>query len=189
MLQIFGFFSGILVALAFIPYVKDILLFKTKPQRTSFFIWSVLGGIAFFSQFAKGASYSLLLPGSEILLTIVIFLLSLRYGVGGFGKKDYIALFIAALGLIAWYYTKEAAIALYIVIIIDAAGSYLTIHKAYKDPGSETLISWAAVAIAGVFAMFAVGSFNTILLSYPFYIFLANAAVVVAMKMGSGRKN
>ena len=188
MLQIFGYLSGILAALAFIPYIRDILRLKTKPHRTAFFIWAVLGGIAFSSQLAKGAYYSLILPGSETLLIVVILLLSLKYGVGGFSKRDYIALLVAAVGLTAWYLTKEAAVALYVVIMIDAAGTYLIVHKAYLNPGSETLISWVAATIAGLFAMISVGSFDLILLSYPFYIFLANAAVVVAIQMGSQRK-
>ena len=112
----------------------------------------------------------------------------MKYGVGGFSKRDYIALLVAAVGLTAWYLTKEAAVALYVVIMIDAAGTYLIVHKAYLNPGSETLISWVAATIAGLFAMFSVGSFNLILLSYPFYIFLANAAVVVAIQMGSQRE-
>jgi len=189
MLQLFGILSGILAVLAPIPYIRDIFLLKTKPQRTAFFIWSVLGAIAFFSQLAKGASSSLWLPGVETFVVTVIFILSIKYGVGGFSKKDYIALTIAALGLIAWYFTKEAAIALYIVIIIDLTGTYLAVDKAYQDPGSETLITWITAAIAGMLATFAVGNLNIVLLSYPFYVFLANAAVVVAILMGRRKTN
>ncbi len=122
MLQFFGLLSGILAILGYIPYIKDTLQLKTKPQRTTFLIWSILGAIAFFSQLAKGALYSLWLPGSETLLTVAVFLLSLKRGVGGFNKKDYIALVVTLIGLLVWYYTKEAAVALYSVIIVDAAG-------------------------------------------------------------------
>lgn len=66
MLQFFGYLSGILVSASFLPYIKDIFQLKTKPQRTTFFIWSLLGGIAFFSQLAKGASYSFLLSALSV---------------------------------------------------------------------------------------------------------------------------
>jgi len=189
MLQLFGYISGFLITIEFIPYIRDILRHKTKPQRTTWFIFSVLGAIAFFSQAAKGASDSLWLPGIITVGVTVIFLFSLKYGVGGFQKKDYIALLIAFLGLIAWYFTKEAAIALYIVILIDAAGVYLTAEKAYRDPNSETMILWILSSIAGIFAMLAVGKWDIVLLSYPFFIFVADAAIVAAMILGRTRKH
>jgi hypothetical protein len=184
MFQLFGYLSGIFIALGFFPYLKDILRGKTKPQRATWFIYVVVGGIAFFSQLAKGATYSLWFTGIDTIAVIAIFILSLDHGVGGFATKDYIALFVAFFGLILWYFTHEAAVALYIVIGIDAIGTYLTVDKTYKDPNSETRSAWALSFVAGIFSMIAVGEFNIILLSYPLYICLANAAVVTAIEVG-----
>jgi|SRR5581483_337142 len=188
MLQVFGLISGLFAVLEFIPYIRDILKLRARPQRATFLIWGMLGSIAFFSQLSKGASYSLFLPGFETLGTIFIFLLTIKYGVGGFSKRDYVTLFIAIVGLIIWYFTKEAAVALYITILVDMAGNYLTIHKTYLDPKSETNMFWILAALSGFFAALAVGSFNVILLSYPVYIVFANLAVVVAIRMGLSRK-
>jgi len=188
MLQALGLLGGLFALGSFIPYIRDTLLLRVKPQRATFFIWSVLGAIAFFSQLAKGASNSLWLPGLETFGVIATFLLSIKYGVGGFNKKDYIALLIATFGLIAWYFTKEAAIALYLVILVDVTGLSLTLHKAYITPESETNLAWILAAFGGFLSLFSVGSFNIILLSYPFYLMLANAAVVVAIQMGLQRK-
>lgn len=130
MFQTLGIIGGILAFIGYIPYTVDILQHKAKPQRASFFIWMVLGLIAVFSQFAKGATNSLWLPGLETLGSLAIFILSIPFGIGGFSKRDYITLLIATLGLIVWYFTKEAAITLYLVILVDAAGLYLVLHKA-----------------------------------------------------------
>lgn len=184
MLQIFGYISAFFAIVEFIPYIRDIFRLKTKPQRVTWFIYSVLGSIAFFSQLAKGASNSLWLPGILTIGVFTVFLLSLKYGVGGFHKKDSLVLIVAALGLIAWYFTKEAAIALYIVILIDASGTYLTLEKAYKNPGSETLTSWLFSSLAGFFAFLAVGSLSIVLISYPLFIFLMDGGVVLAIELG-----
>ncbi len=189
MLQLFGYISGFLVFLCYFPYIKDTLQKKTQPERASWLIWTVLGSIAFFSQFAKGATDSLWLTGVETVGVLIIFLLSIKFGVGGLTKKDLIALLIALLGLIIWYFTKEAAIALLIVIGIDAVGGFLTIQKAYLDPGSETMATWLLAGISGIFAMLSVGSWDLILLIYPFYIFLQNFAVVAAMLIGNQKKS
>jgi len=188
MLQILGLLGGLFTLASSIFYIKDTLLLKVKPQRASFFIWALLGTIALFSQLAKGASNSLWLPGLQTFGGLTIFILSIKYGMGGFSKKDYTAILIAIIGLIIWYFTKEAAIALYIVMFIDFTGLVLVLNKAYVHPESETNFPWMLSAFGGFLALLSVGSFNIVLLTYPFYTALANAAVVVAKQMGLRRK-
>ena len=188
MLVLFGYLSGFFAFIEYIPYIKDITRGKVKPHRATFFIWSVLGGIAFFSQLAKGASNSLWLPGIETALGFIVFFLSFRFGVGGYSKQDKSALAVAFIALVGWYFTKEAAFALYITIFIDAVGSYLIIHKAYHMPESETSLAWILSAISGIFAMLAVGKFDIILLSYPLYIVISNLSVVLAIRAGNYKK-
>ena len=188
MLQILGLTSGILSGVCYVPYVKDIFCHTTKPERASWLIWSVLGSIAFFSQLAEGATWSLWLTGLDTLGVLLIFALSIKYGVGGVNRRDCIALIAAAIGLLLWYITRHAAIALFVTMFIDATATSLTVAKAYEDPGSETLITWLIVAVAGILGMLSVGTFNLVLLSYPFYIFLANFAVVVAILLGRRNK-
>ncbi len=188
MLQLIGLSAGILSIVGYLPYLRDILRRTTKPERASWFIWSILGSIAFFSQLAEGATWSLWLTAFETFSVLIIFILSLKYGVGGLQKRDIIALIVSSIGLVLWYQTRHAFIALYITIIIDMMGAILTVVKAYEEPESETFSIWLIVAIAGLLSMISVGRFNVVLLSYPFYIFLANFSVVVAMLFGRSRR-
>jgi len=189
MLQALGILSALVALSGSIPYIRDILRHKTKPHRITWLIFSILAAISFFSQAAKGASHSLWLPGVLTFDLFILFLFSLKYGVGGFTKSDKIALLIAAVGLAAWYFTNEAALALYAVVIVNVTGAYLTIEKAYKHPSSETLSSWILSTIAGFLAMLSVGSFNFILLLYPFTIFLMDGLVIAATLLGRNAKN
>jgi hypothetical protein len=187
MFALFGLLSGILSSLSYIPYIRDILRGKTKPERASFFIWSVLGCIAFVSQFAEGATWSLLLM-IETFIIFAVFLLSLKFGVGGFTRRDIFALAVAGFGLILWFLTRHAFLALFITIGIDSIGTVLSVIKSYEDPESETISMWATVSVAGVLALFAVGKWDFVLLAYPLYIALANFAVVVAILLGRRKK-
>lgn len=189
MLQLFGYISGFLAILCYAPYIRDILKRTTQPERASWLIWMVLGLIAFFSQLSEGASDSLWVTGIETFGVSVVFLLALKFGVGGFTRKDIIALVGASIGLLLWYVTSNASTALYIVIAIDAIGVILTVMKAYKDPSSETFSTWVLAGLAGVFASFAVGKFDYVLLAYPFYLFLMNCAVCVAMVAGRAKQS
>jgi len=187
-IKFFGYLSGTLSVVAVIPYIYDILKGNTKPERASWFIWTALGSIAFFSQLEKGATNSLWMVGASTLAVFVVSMLSLRFGTGGFSKRDKISLAIAAFGIFLWFLTKEAAFALFITIFVDAIGSFLTIIKSYEDPESETLITWIIAFIAGLFSAFSVGKWNFILLVYPLYIFLANFVVFTAIILGKRKK-
>jgi len=179
MFEILGLVGGILAVGACIPYGRDMFLKKVKPHRTSFLIWTILDTIAFFSQLAKGATNSLWLPGLEAIGLFFTFFLSLKFGMGGFSKRDLITLCFAVFSLIVWYLTQDAAYALYIVIAVDISALYLTIHKVYLHPNTETSLPWILAAVGSLLAVFSVGSVNFILLIYPIYFVIANMSVVL----------
>lgn len=182
--EVAGYLSGLAILLSFAPYIRDIFLGKTKPERMSWLIWAILGLISFSSQFAKGASYSLLMTGAQAIGDLFIFILAIRFGLGGFLKRDIVALIGAGISLFLWYITKEAAVALFLVIFIDAIGVILTIIKAYEKPNTETVSAWFLTFLGGFLGCLAVGSLNFILLAFPFYICLASLAILIAIMLG-----
>jgi len=188
MLAIFGYISAALSILMVVPYLRDIFLRKTKPERASWFIWLVLGLIAFSSQLAKGATDSLWLTAGQTLAVFAVFLPALKFGVGGLSRRDIVALIAAGFGLILWYFTSEAAYALAIVIAVDSIGSLLTAVKSYEDPSGETLSTWFMSGTAGVFGVLAVGAFQPALLAYPLYIVIANYTIVLCLLLGRNKK-
>lgn len=188
MLQFFGIASGILITVSSVPYIIDILKKKTKPERASWFIWLVLSSIAFFSQLAEGADWSLILTGADAFAIACIFLLSLQRGSGGFTKKDIFALAASAVGLCLWYFTQHAYYAIFITLLIDMTATVLTVIKTYEDYTSETMSMWLLDAIAGILSTISVGEMNFILLIYPFCFFLFNLAVVIAILLGKRKK-
>ena len=177
MQEFFGLTSGVLPIIGAVPYIRDILRHKTKPHRSSFLIWAILNSIAVSAMFAKGATWSLVMPTIGVLEVLTTFILSLHYGVGGFSKKDYAALSLAGLGLILWHFTKEPLLALAIVIVVDAIGMTLTVTKTYQQPHTETFSTWFLSFIAAICAMLAVGKWAPSLLVYPFCIALGNGLV------------
>ncbi len=176
--------SGIAILLSFLPYVRDIFLNKTKPERASWLIWTVLGLISFFSQFAKGATWSLTMTGAQAVGDAFVFLLALKYGLGGLQKRDIAGLVGASIGLVLWGFTGEAAVALFIVIFIDAIGAVLTVLKTYEHPSTETISSWVLTFLGGLFASVAVGRLNFVLLAFPLYICLASASILFSIWLG-----
>ena len=181
-----GLASGILSLIAFLPYIVDTLAGRTKPVRSAWFIWSILGVIAFLSLYHQDASHSLWFVGVQVGGTLVIFALSIRHGVGSFTKRtDRWVLLVAGLGLALWAVTENATYALFLTITVSLVGGIAKVLKAYSMPGSETLSTWVLCLAASICAMIAVGSFDWILLAYPLYLFTLYGAIVVAILLGN----
>ena len=176
-----GIIAGIVTLIAYVPYLRDIFKGTTKPVRATWFIWTVLSGIALTSQLASGGRWSVVMTAAQMLGTTLIFVLSIKRGYGGLDKQEGISLVVAVLGLALWLVTDKPLLALLCVVVVDAAGSWLTVFKSYKDPGSETLSTWILDCVSSLFALAAIGSLNYTLILYPAYLFIANGAVVVAI--------
>ncbi len=174
-----------LSALAFLPYIRDTLTGVTQPERASWLIWSVLGTISFFSQVHEGALTSLWFTGTQVTITIVIFLLSVRLGHGQYlsqGNKRLYA--IAAMGLLSWHISDSAIYALVIAIGISLLGAAKTVAKAYRYPNTETVSTWLIALLASVFGVASVGQSDAVLLAYPVYLVTVYTAISLAILTG-----
>lgn len=168
--ELFGILSGVVIFFGGPPYLLDILKGKTKPQRTTWFIWSVLGVISFTSQLKLGAHWSLVYVGLNAAGNIAVFLLSLKYGLGGWRKLDVLALCIATIGVVIAVTVDSPLIALLGSILADFSGTSLTLYKTYLQPTTETSITWFFLGTSSLFAALAVGKWDISLLLYPLYL-------------------
>ena len=76
---------------------------------------------------------------------------------------------------------QQPVIAIAGVIMSDLAGIALTLRKVYKQPGSETAITWLALGTASLLSAFAVGRWSPSLLLYPVYLAVSCYAVLFVM--------
>lgn len=181
---LFGIVSAVLSIALVIPYARDVVWGTTRPHRATWFVWAVLGTIAFFTQYAAGATDSLWMTFGQTASVILIFALSLWRGVGGLENRDVISLVAAGGILVLWYFTESELLALLLLVTTDLAGGWLTIRKAYIDPLSETFSTYALALVAGVLGALSVGSLDVTLLLYPMYIAFFNICMVVALMLG-----
>jgi hypothetical protein len=188
MQEAFALISAALIVAASPPYIIDTLKRKTQPERVTWLIFSIISLVAFISQLALGASWSLFLSGFDTAASILVFILSLKLGVGGFTRLDISALVIAGIGVVIAIAADQPLISLSGVILADIAGVVITVRKAYLDPSSETAISWLLVGTASLFGIFAVGELKFGLLLYPIYLMIVNYAIPAAQLAGYATK-
>lgn len=183
-----GPIAGCLSVLAFVPYLADTVNRRTKPQRASWMIWSVLGSIALAGQIAEGASASLWFAGVQVSGTLAVFLLSIWLGSGGFlDRRNCAILGVACFGMALWCLTEDASYTLGITIGISLLGGAATVLKAFEAPDSETSLTWAASFVASGFAIVAIDEMSWVLLAYPVYLLTLNGAILTAIMLGRVR--
>jgi len=184
-----GLLSVIINLIGYVPYIRGIFKGTVKPQRITWGIWVVLTSITFINQVMNGGGYSAYFFGSTTILVTIVFLLSIKRGMGGRSKFDLLVLF-ASLALFAlWAVTRDTRTTTIIAVMIDCIAALPTLYKAYIHPETEVYLQWILAAVAGFFSMLAVGtSTDYILYIYPLYIVIMNGLIVLAKFAGSRKK-
>jgi hypothetical protein len=162
-----------------VPYVRDTLGRSTQPHRGTWLIWGVLAIVVCLSQRADGASWSLVMAGTQAVLTTAVFVLAIRLGTGGAGAVDKLLIAVAAAGVAGWIVADEPIVATLCVIVADLIAAAMMVPKAYRDPGSETLSTYAGASVGGALAAGSVGAIEPTLLAYPVYYCLVNGALAL----------
>jgi len=162
-----------------IPYVRDILRGMTRPHRGTWLIWGVLAIVVCVSQYADGASWSLVMAAVQAVVTSLIFVLSIRRGTGGLTATEIVMIAVAGIGVIGWVVADEPLVATACVVAADLIGAGMMIPKTYRDPDSETLVTFAFAGLGGALAAGAVGAIDVSLLLYPVYYCVVNGALAM----------
>lgn len=176
--EILGITAGILAVFGYVPYIISILLGKTRPNRASWFIWTIVGGLLAVSYIAEGDFHAIWVPLGYFFGPLITAILSLRYGYAVWTRFDTICIVVAILSLIPWYLSNDATLTLIINLLIDASGALPTILKTYREPHTEDVTAWVIFFVANTMEMFAVTTWNMAAL-YPIYLFLLAGTMVI----------
>jgi len=175
--QIIGIIAGILALLGYVPYIISILKNKTRPNRATWFIWSIVGGLLAFSYMSEGSVHAIWVPIGYFIGPLTVAALSIRYGYAQWSKVDTICLVTALISIIPWIFSKDATITLLINVFIDMAGALPTLVKTYHEPETEDLTAWAIFFLANTLELFAITAVD-LSLAYPIYLFILASSMV-----------
>lgn len=183
-----GILAGLVTLAAYIPYIQGTLSGKTRPNRASWLIWAALAIIIAASYRLSGGIDSGWVPIGNVAGTIIIALLSIRHGQGGFTRFDLGCLVGAAAGLVAWALTDMPLFALLIASVVDLLGYLPTVRKAYHEPWSEDHRAWVIFLIGYAINIFAISEWNLAIASYPVYQLLCCGVVVWLLLFHKGNE-
>lgn len=174
-----GRVAGIIALAALAPYVLSILRGETKPNRASWWIWTVVGFMLGASYYSSGANHTIWVPVSYFIGPLVIVFLSIKWGVGGWTRFDRCCLLGAGVSVVLWWMFSSPLIALLINLFIDFMGALPTVRKIYYEPESEDRTAWVLVFVANTANLFAIETWTFAIVIYPIYMFISCGLITV----------
>ena len=166
-----GWVAGFLNLAAFVPYI--VTMYRpdkpTRPNRVSWWIWFSVSLVIAPSYTISGAHNTAWVADALVAGTLVVALLLIRRGQGGWTRFDRACLLGAIVSGICWYVTGSALTGLFMAILADAFGVAGTMRQAYLDPHSESKVAWSLFFAGDLINLLAVQDWS--LASFPIWFY------------------
>lgn len=172
----FIYFGILLNSIGSVSYIIDTIEGKVKPNRVTYFLWTLAPLIVFFSEIKQGV-------GIQSLLAFVVGFWPLLALLASFVNKkaewkitsfDIICGALSLFGLILWLVTKIGNVAIIFSIIADGLATLPTLKKSYFYPETETIWPYLTGAIYAGITLLTVKIWNFPHFGFPAYIFIVN---------------
>src|ERR1035438_7211511 len=111
---------------------------------------------------------------SEIF-TVIIFLLSLKYGFKNIRRIDKYCLIIALVGIIPWLLTKDPTISVVIAVSIDLFAFSSTVRKTWNEPKTETPTLYGMNVLRHIVTLFSFEAYNVATTLHSIVMIAANS--------------
>ncbi|HET6877461.1 MAG TPA: hypothetical protein VFH38_08025, partial [Jatrophihabitans sp.] len=159
-------------------------------QRTSWAVWALVGLLGFSSADAGGAGAGAYAAGIDAIACAVTFVLSLhpRLGKKGGSRLDLVLGAVAVAGVVLWRAgpldTTGAAL---LAVGCEVMALWPTLRDGWRQPGTESLLSWSADIAGNGLCIAAVGTASVAALAFPVYVLAAAVAMTVVLVARRGR--
>jgi hypothetical protein len=160
-------------------YFFDTIKGRIKPNRVSWFFWSLAPLITFGVEYTSGVGISavpILIAG---ILTLATFIASL-INKAAYWKVTRFDLFcgiLAFIGLILWLITKNGPIAIILCILSDISASIPTVVKTFTYPESENRYEYFGAVINAGMTLLTLKYWTFTAFAFPAYIVIIDSLV------------
>jgi hypothetical protein len=160
-----------------LSYIRDIFSGKVRPHPYTWFVWTLVSGIIFFGQLAKGAGVGALPTAASELFTLSIFLFSLRYGFRDISHLDTAFLGLALVGVAAWLLTAVPTLSVVIAVSIDTIAFLPTLRKTWERPHTENPLLFSSNVVRHILALLSLEAYNIATMLHSVAMIILNSAM------------
>jgi hypothetical protein len=146
--------SGIVLLIAFIPYIKAIVRRETSPRKATWLIWASCDIIILAGMLVQHKVNGLLV--GAVFGASTTFVLSLLYGEKGWTKRDKVCITLATLAIVLWRYFGDSNVGIALSSTALFIAAWPTYLSAWERPENEDRKAWVifnASSLLGVLAI------------------------------------
>ena len=173
-----------------VAYIVDTVRGRIRPNRVSFFLWSIAPLIAFGAQVGQGG-------GLEALLTFSMGFLPLTILIASFTNKeaewkltrfDALCGLLSLVGLALWLVTKIGNIAIFFSIVADGLAAIPTMVKSYKYPHTERAWPWLTAPIGVILTLLTLKEVTFANAGFIIYVLVVNTIIFSLIQFRVGAR-
>lgn len=181
-----GLLAGVTGLAGYVPYLRDAWLRRSDPDPAAWLIWTVEYGVLLAAQAAQHPPWgALCLAGLQLAGTLAVLGVLAARGGWRFGPGRWALLGCAAAVMSVWWFTDAPGTAMCLALAVEGAGMILVISGVYRNPGSETLLTWQTFTLAGLLDLPALDTgAQPLLYVYPVFFVVMGAGVLAAAGLG-----
>ncbi|MQW24007.1 MULTISPECIES: hypothetical protein [unclassified Lactococcus] len=181
MQQIIVISGAMVYLLANFQYILATIKGRLKPNRMSWFLWSLAPFIAVVASLSTQFSWTQLPVFMSGMMPFLIF-------IGTFFSKekyfeltrlDILCALTAILALVGWGLSKDANIAIILSIVSDAIGGIPTLVNAIKHPRNESPLPFASGLVATLSGAVAIQTFTFSEIAFPIYLVILDVTMTI----------
>jgi len=175
-------FIGVVVQLyGVFVYGRETLKGNTKPNRVSWFLWSVAPLIATAAALADGVRLAVLPVFMSGFAPFLIFILSFfnKQSYWKLNIFDYLCGLCSVLALVLWAITNQPLVAIVFAVLADGFAAIPTLYKAWKFPETESVEAYSTGVINAGTSFFAISTWTLSSLAFPIYLLFINTLLTI----------
>lgn len=174
------YISVVLASIGVFLYIREMFYEQVKPNRVSWFIWSLAPFIGAWLQLKAGAGLSIIPVFIAGLGPLLIFITSFftKNGYWKITAFDIICGVLSVFALILWLATSKLSLSIIFAILADALALVPTIIKAWQFPETENAFIYAQSIIGNIIGLLIIKIWIFPIYSFGVYLILANITMV-----------
>lgn len=186
----FVYIGAALSLLGALSYLIDTLKGKAKPNKVSWFVWTLAPLVAFWATVQQGVGVQSLFTFMVGFNPFLIFLASFvnKKAYWKITRLDLACGSLAVAGLILWKMTGTPNLAISFGILADAIAGIPTAIKSFQEPETENPNLYLGSSIAALITLLTIKAWHFEQFAFPAYIFGGGALLFVLIKLRSGKK-
>lgn len=171
----------VLTVFGYAPYIRDVRRGSTVPHPFTWFIAALAGCIELGLQVVGGAGVGALPLFTATSICIVIFFISLKFGTMHIVASDVMFLILSIVSLLLWVMIRQPVYAVILINLVEVLGFVPTMRKAWRNPYSETLLTFEVCALRQAITVLALQNINVLTASTPILCASTNMTIIAIL--------